>query len=130
MVFDLNDGGVTPFFGRLLDASDLKLAGVSTIGTPLSIRPLRTFSSGLTVFIPCLGYTGDAEDLGVYAFDGSDWSLICDENGLIPPGMEGWLVPAWNRGLSKAVLDNGHHSGITLWSYRSGGFVLGRMPPE
>ena len=41
---------------------------------------------------------------------------------------EGWIVPDWNEGISKEVLNNGNPSGITIWSYRSGTFMVGTPP--
>ncbi len=129
LVFNGDDGGVTPYFGGTSSIPAVALAGVSIDGTPLNIKPPRIFASGLTVFIPCPDYD-DVEGLAVYGFDGTDWALICDGSGIVQSGMEGWLVPSWNNGISKDVLNNGNPSGVTIRAYRSGAYVAGNLPPE
>jgi hypothetical protein len=129
MLFNPNDGGVTPYFTALDGAPDLELAGARAVGIPISIQPLRIFQSGLTLFIPCPDDV-DVENLGVYGFDGSDWTLLCSANGRIQPGMEGWLIPHWNNGISKDTLNSGNPSGVTIWAFRSGGFVAGAAAGE
>jgi hypothetical protein len=53
--------------------------------------------------------------LGVYGYNESEWVMVCDENGNIQPGGEGWLIPDWNNGAASDVLSDGDHSGITIW---------------
>jgi hypothetical protein len=114
IIFNTDDGGVTPYFGPVEEIPAIDLPGVEGVGLPLNLKPPRTFPSGVTLFLPCPSGV-DVQTLCVYGYNESEWVMLCDENGNVQPGGEGWLIPDWNDGLAREVLSDGDPSGITIW---------------
>jgi hypothetical protein len=115
IIFNADDGGVTPYFGPVEDVPAIDIPGVKGVGIPLNLKPSRTFPSGVTLFIPCPSDVVDPETLCIYGYNESEWVLVCDENGNVQPGGEGWLIPDWNDGAAREVLSDGDPSGVTIW---------------
>jgi hypothetical protein len=114
IIFNSDDGGVTPYFGPVEDVPAIDIPDVKAVGVPINLKPSRTFPSGLTLFVPCPSGV-DPETLCIYGYNEAEWVLVCDENGQVQPGGEGWLIPDWNDGTARDVLNNGSPSGITIW---------------
>ncbi len=128
MIFNTNDGGVTPYFGPVGEIPALNYPGATGVGIPLNCLPPRVFASGITVFIPCPGKV-DVSGLNVYGYDGGSWKLICYANGNLAPDGAGWLIAGWNNGSSLQAVNNGSPSGIIIWVRHFSGFIAGSAPP-
>jgi hypothetical protein len=122
----VGDGAVTPSFGPINQVP--ALTGAEGVGIPANLLPSGgVFSNGVSVFIPCPSYF-DVSGLNVYGYDGSSWSLVCDKNGMDQTNGN-WLIPGWNDGLSRSILNNGNPSGITIWARHFSGFIAGSDVP-
>jgi hypothetical protein len=124
ILFNGEDGGVTPYFGPLDVVPTLSVSGSEGQGIPLNLKPPRTFPSGVTLFLPYYTAAG-VQGLCVYGYNGLQWELVCDESGNIRAAGEGWLIPEWNNGKSRAVLDTANLSGITVWVRHFSSFAVG-----
>ena len=122
MVFNLDDGGVTPYFGPIDAIPALDISGVAAVGIPVNLQPPRVFPSGITVFIPCPGYTV-VSALYIYGYDGSTWKAVCNSSGTVLEGGEGWMIPG-----SRVNTNNGNPSGITIRVYHFSGLIAGEPP--
>jgi hypothetical protein len=83
---------VPPSFGPLDEILEIDLPYVESVEIPMNFVPPTIFDTPVKVFIPCPGYT-DVSSLSVYFFNGTNWSMACDADGMIQPGAEGWMVP-------------------------------------
>lgn len=131
ITFNPDDAGVTPYFGPVegnAKLPPLNLPGTMGVGAPLNVQPHRTFSSGITVFIPVTGYGGDLDDLNVYGYNGDKWQLLVDHKGRLHTAGRGWVKRGWNRGLSRALVKTGGQFGITIWADHFSGFAVGTGP--
>ncbi|MBW2562649.1 MAG: fibronectin type III domain-containing protein [Deltaproteobacteria bacterium] len=83
---------VPPKFGPVDEILEIDLPGVESVGMPMHLQPPTIFDTPVKVFIPCPGYT-DVSSLSVYFYNGTNWALACDTDGIIQPAGEGWMVP-------------------------------------
>jgi hypothetical protein len=68
------------------------VSGYTGVGVAMNLLPPAVFPSGVTVVIPCPGYT-NADSLYLYYFNGWEWVMACDPAGNVQEGGVGWMVP-------------------------------------
>ena len=83
---------VPPSFGPLDEISEIDLPGIESVEIPMHFQPPTIYDTPVKVFIPCPGYT-DVSSLSVYFYNGTNWALASDADGIIQPAGEGWMVP-------------------------------------
>jgi hypothetical protein len=86
------ESGVTPYFGPAAEVPAFDMSGYTGVGVAMNLLPPAVFPSGVTVVVPCPGYT-DVSGLYVSYFNGQQWVMACDPNGNVQPGGLGWMVP-------------------------------------
>jgi len=83
---------VPPSFAPAYEISEMELPDVESVEIPMHFQPPTIYDTPVKVFIPCPGYT-DVSSLSVYFFNGTNWALACDADGIIQPESEYWMVP-------------------------------------
>ena len=79
---------VPPEFAPVDEIPEMDLPGVSSAGMLVHFQPPTIFDTPVKVFIPYPGYT-DVSSLSVYFYNGRNWVLACDAEGIIQPAGEG-----------------------------------------
>jgi hypothetical protein len=75
------------------------------------------FPSGVTVVVPCPGYT-NVSGLYVYYYNGQQWVMACDPSGNVQPGGVGWMVPG------SRVNHNGNPAWIEIKVYHFSAVIV------
>lgn len=117
---------VPPAFGPVDEISEIDLPGVEPVGIPMHFQPPTIFDTPVKVFIPCPGYT-DVSSLSVYFYNGTNWELACDADGIIQPAGEYWMVPG-----SRVNHNDPDQSNIEIKVYHFSGIQTGKSdgPPS
>jgi hypothetical protein len=102
--------GIIPYVGPPEDIPGLSAAGYAGVGVAMNLLPPAVFPAGVTVVVPCPGYT-NASGLYVYYYNGAQWVMACDPAGNVQPGGVGWMVPG------SRVNHNGNPSWIEIKVY-------------
>jgi hypothetical protein len=113
IIFDtslMGNIGIIPYFGPTEDIPVFDVSGYASVGVAMNLLPPAVFPSGVTVVVPCPGYT-DANGLYVYYYNGQQWVMACDPSGNVQPGGVGWMVPG------SRVNHNGNPSWIEIKVY-------------
>jgi len=110
---------VPPEFAPVDEIPEMDLPGVSSAGMLVHFQPPTIFDTPVKVFIPYPGYT-DVSSLSVYFYNGRNWVLACDAEGIIQPAGEGWMVPG-----SRINHNNGNPSTIEIQVYHFSGIQAG-----
>ncbi len=84
---------IQPYFGPTDEIPQLDVSQMDAVGSPLNLQPPTVFSTPVKVFIPVPGRLS-VNDLSVYLYNGTEWILASDANGIVQPGGEGWMVPS------------------------------------
>jgi hypothetical protein len=84
--------GIIPYFGPTEDIPVFNTAGNTGVGVAMNLLPPAVFPDGVTLMIPCPGYT-NVSSLYVYYYNGQQWVMACDPRGNVQPGGVGWMVP-------------------------------------
>jgi hypothetical protein len=112
--------GIIPYVGPTEDIPGLSAAGYAGVGVAMNLLPPAVFPAGVTVVVPCPGYT-NASNLYVYYYNGAQWVMACDPAGNVQPGGVGWMVPG------SRVNHNGSPSWIEIGVYHFSA-VIAAMP--
>jgi hypothetical protein len=91
IIYDSNEA-VIPDLGPADELPPFDEPGVDAVGAPLNLQPPTVFSTPVKILIPCPGVS-DVSDLNVYLYNGTEWVLALDADGIVQPGGEGWIVP-------------------------------------
>jgi len=110
---------VPPAFGPFDEIPEIDLPSVESVGIPMYFQAPTVYDTPVKVFIPCPGYT-DVSSLSVYFYNGVNWALACDADGIIQPAGEGWMVPG-----SRINHNNGNPSTIEIQVYHFSGIQAG-----
>jgi hypothetical protein len=109
--------GIIPYVGPTEDVPVFNVAGYTVVSVPMNLLPPSVFPSGVTVVVPCPGYT-DVRGLYVYYYNGQQWVMACDPSGNIQPGGVGWMVPG------SRVNHNGNPSWIEIKVYHFSAVIV------
>jgi hypothetical protein len=91
IIYDSNEA-VIPELGPSDELPPFEESGTEAVGAPLNLQPPTVFSTPVKILIPCPGVS-DVGNLDVYLYNGTDWVLALDADGIVQPGGEGWIVP-------------------------------------
>jgi hypothetical protein len=83
---------VEPIFGPTDELPPLDQPGVDAVGVPMNLQPPTVFSTPVRLLIPCPG-EAEVSNLDLYFYDGKNWEPACDENGIVSPAAETWMLP-------------------------------------
>lgn len=83
---------VQPTFGPTDEIAPLDQPGTDAVGVPMNLQPPTVFSTPVKLLIPCPGQA-EVSNLDLYFYDGKNWEPACDENGIVYPGAETWMLP-------------------------------------
>jgi hypothetical protein len=108
--------GIIPYVGPMEDIPVFNVSGYSGVGVEMNLLPPAVFPSGVTVVIPCPGYT-TVSGLYVYYYNGQQWVMACDPSGNVQPGGLGWMVPG------SRVNHNGNPAWIEIKVYHFSGVI-------
>jgi hypothetical protein len=86
------ESGVTPYIGPTAEVPVFRVPGYAEVGVAMNLLPPAVFPDGVTLMIPCPGYT-NVSSLYVYYYNGRQWVMACDPSGNVQPGGLGWMVP-------------------------------------
>jgi len=102
--------GIEPYLGPTEDIPVFDAGGYAGVGVAMNLLPPAVFPSGVTVVVPCPGYT-NVSGLYVYYYNGQQWIMACDPAGNVQPGGVGWMIPG------SRVNHNGNPSWIEIGVY-------------
>jgi hypothetical protein len=91
IVYDSGES-VPPTFGPTDELAPLDQPGVDAVGMPMNLQPPTVFSTPVQLLIPCPGQA-EVSNLDLYFYDGKNWEPACDENGIVHPAAEAWMLP-------------------------------------
>jgi hypothetical protein len=109
--------GITPYFGPTEDIPVFDVSGYTGVGVEMNLLPPAVFPNGVTLVIPCPGYT-NVSSLYVYYYNGQQWVMACDPAGNVQPGGVGWMVPG------SRVNHNGNPSWIEIKVYHFSAVIV------
>jgi hypothetical protein len=109
--------GIIPYFGPTENIPLFDVSGYAGVGVAMNLLPPAVFPSGVTVVVPCPGYT-NVSGLYVYYYNGQQWVLACDPSGNVQPGGLGWMVPG------SRVNHNGSPSWIVIKVYHFSAVIV------
>lgn len=84
--------GIIPYFGPSEEVPAFDVSGYAGVGVAVNLLPPAVFPGGVTLVIPCPGYT-NVSGLYIYYHNGQQWVMACDRFGNVQPGGVGWMVP-------------------------------------
>jgi hypothetical protein len=123
ILFSSND--LVPTLGDSSEIPPPNLPDVNAVGLPLNLQTEPqgvSFTTPVTIFIPCPGFS-DVSDLDVYYYeDGSGWVLAsdADDPGTVQPDAANWMVEG-----SRVNHNNGDPSTIEIQAYHFSGVQAG-----
>jgi hypothetical protein len=83
---------VQPTFGPTDELPPLDQPGTDAVGMPMNLQPPTVFSTPVKLLIPCPSQD-EVSNLDLYFYDGKNWEPACDENGIVHPAAESWMLP-------------------------------------
>jgi hypothetical protein len=83
---------VQPTFGPTDELPPLDQPGTDAVGMPMNLQPPTVFSTPVKLLIPCPSQP-EVSNLDLYFYDGKNWEPACDENGIVHPAAESWMLP-------------------------------------
>ena len=109
--------GIIPYVGPTENIPVFDVSGYTGVGVEMNLLPPAVFPSGVTVVVPCPGYTS-VSGLYVYYYNGQQWVMACDPAGNVQPGGVGWMVPG------SRVDRNGNPSWIEIGVYHFSAVIV------
>jgi hypothetical protein len=109
--------GIIPYVGPTENIPVFDVSGYTGVGVEMNLLPPAVFPSGVTIVIPCPGYT-NVSGLYVYYYNGQQWVMACDPAGNVQPGGVGWMVPG------SRVNHNGNPSWIEIKVYHFSAVIV------
>jgi len=109
--------GIIPYFGPTEDIPVFDVSGYTAVGVEMNLLPPAVFPNGVTLVIPCPGYT-NVSGLYVYYYNGQQWVMACDPAGNVQPGGLGWMVPG------SRVNHNGNPAWIEIKVYHFSAVIV------
>jgi hypothetical protein len=85
------ESGVTPYIGPAVEVPAFSVPGYTGVGVAMNLLPPTVFPNGVTLMIPCPGYS-NVSGLYLYYYNGQQWVMACDSAGNVQPGGVGWMV--------------------------------------
>jgi hypothetical protein len=109
--------GIIPYVGPTENIPVFDVSGYTGVGVAMNLLPPAVFPSGVTVVVPCPGYT-NVSGLYVYYYNGQQWVMACDPGGNVQPGGVGWMVPG------SRVNHNGNPAWIEIKVYHFSAVIV------
>ena len=120
IIFDTSlpgNTGIIPYVGPTEDIPVFDISDFTGVGVAMNLLPPAVFPGGVTVVVPCPGYT-NVSGLYVYYYNGQQWVMACDPSGNVQPGGVGWMVPG------SRVNHNGNPAWIEIKVYHFSAVIV------
>jgi hypothetical protein len=117
-----DETGIVPYVGPSEDIPPLDVPGTEAVGTQINLQPPTVFPRGVTVRIPCPGYSSadEVKTLTIYYYNGTGWVPACDGEGNVLPGGLGWMVPGSREDYDSYVEIGVYHFSAVITGTTSG----------
>jgi hypothetical protein len=114
--------GIDPYVGPSEDIPPLDVPSAEAVGTQINLQPPTVFPRGVTVRIPCPGYSSadEVKTLTIYYYNGTGWVPACDGEGNLLPGGLGWMVPGSREDYDSYVEIDVYHFSAVVTGTTSG----------
>jgi hypothetical protein len=117
-----DETGIVPYVGPAEEVPPLDVPGAEAVGVQINLQPPTVFPRGVTVRIPCPGYSdaNAVQALNIYYYNGNDWVMACDGDGNVQPGGLGWMVPGSRENFDSYVEIDVYHFSAVIMGTTSG----------